>query len=420
VNLTLTSLAACGVWRTGPDSGHLPIAGARRRRGRALAASVSIAGLIAIAASGCTSSPATTVPHDQARPACETRAAKTLPASYLSSWGGDTGISWASFAREFPGMIRPPSSQADLIGPHSVLLPGGEVTVTGVDGAQACALELTRAVRAASGHQLLLVMMSSNPKAAVPEPGLPECQDSNSSPPAACTNYDQPTIVIGGQSTPLQSVPGSGDVLAASVPDGAPAELQMNDGGRPQDIDLRTGLRTSEVSNLYYPVPQQTLNPNLSWSWNVLYIPALKWWAGDGSGPTLSDLDLTVGNGTALLEPYMDSPGWAPAGQAWLVMSFQLSLDASVFNVALNVPSSFSLLLPDGASVPASGTATTSSPSTASLVFQVPDTTLNATLRIQPVVQQWTECSGCGTVSAASVPPGQPDGSDTVPVQLGA
>ncbi len=377
--------------------------------------------LTAIVVSGCASSPATAVSHSKTRPACETRAAKTLPASYLSSWGGYEGISWAKFDREFPGMTQPLSSQADLIGPHSVLLPGGEATVTGVDGAQACALALPRAVRAAAGYQLLLVMMSSSPKATIPQPGLPECQDSNSSPPTACQDYTQPTVVIGGKSTSLASVRGSGNVLAASVPDGASAGLQMNDGGRPQDIDLRTGLRISEVSSLYYPVPQQTLNPNLSWSWNVLYIPALKWWAGEGSGPTLSDVGLEVGNGTALLEPYMDSPGWAPAGQAWLVMSFQLSPEQTpAGSITLNVPSSFTLVLPGGATVPASGTATTSGSSTASLVFEVPDTTRTASLRIQPTVQQWTTCSGCGTVPAAQVPPGQPDGSDTVSVQLGA
>jgi hypothetical protein len=381
---------------------------------------VSIGLLTAVVASGCASSPATTSPQAKGRPACETRAAKTLPANYLSSWGGDEGVSWATFAREFPGLVQPPTSQADLIGPHSVLLPGGEIAVSGVYGTQACALAQPRAVRAAAGHQLLLVVMSNNPKANVPQPGLPECQDSNSNAPAACQNYAGPSIVIGGQSTPLSSVPGAGDVVAASVPDGAPAQLQMNDGGRPQDINLRTGLRTSEVSSLYYPVPQQALNPNLSWSWNVLYIPALKWWAGDGTGPTLSDVDLTVGSGTALLEPYMDSPGWAPSGQAWLVMSVQLSLDADSFNLALNVPSSFTLALPGGATVPASGSATTNGPSTASLVFQVPATTSTATLRIQPTVQQWTECSGCGTVPAASVPPGQPEGSDTVSIHLGA
>ena len=381
---------------------------------------VIIGVVTAAVAAGCASSPATTVPRALGRPACETRAARTLAANYLSSWGGDEGVSWAAFDREFPGMAQPPSSEADLIGPHSVLLLGGEATVTSVDGTQACALAQPRAVRAAAGHQLLLVMMNNNPKATVPQPGLPECQDSSSSPPAACQNYAGPSIVIGGQSTPLSSVPGAGDVLAASVPDGAPVALQMNDGGRPQDINLRTGLRTSEVSSLYYPVPQQSLNPNLSWSWNVLYIPALKWWAGDGSGPTESDVDLTVGSGTAVLEPYMDSPGWAPSGQAWLVMSVQLSLDANVFNLSLNVPSSFTLVLPGGAAVPASGTASTSSPGTASLLFQVPDTTQTATLKIQPTVQQWTECSGCGTVNAASLPPGQPAGADTFSIHLGA
>lgn len=375
--------------------------------------------LTAVVASGCASSPATTSPQAKGRPACETRAAKTLPANYLSSWGGDEGVAWATFAREFPGLVQPPTSQADLIGPHSVLLLGGEIAVSGVDGTQACALAQPRAVRAAAGYQLLLVMMDNNPKANVPQPGLPECQDANSSPPAACQNYAGPSIVIGGQSTPLTSVRGAGDVLAASVPDAAPAQLQMNDGGRPQDIDLRTGLRTSEVSSLYYPVPQQTLNPNLSWSWNVLYIPALKWWAGDGSGPTLSDADLTVGSGTALLEPYMDSPGWAPAGQAWLVMSFQLSAQAPG-NIVLNVPASFTLVLPGGATVAGSGTAATTGTSTASLTFQVPDTAQTATLKIQPAVQQWIDCSGCGNVPAASVPAGQPAGSDTVSIHLSA
>jgi hypothetical protein len=389
---------------------------ARKRRGRAIAAFVGVACLIAIAASGCSSSPATTVPRAQG---CETQKAATLRASYVNYWGRDPGISWARFAREFPAAVRPPTSQADLVGPHSSLLLGGEATVTAVDGAQACALGLPRPQRAAAGHQLLLVLDVLN-NAGGPDPGLPECQSGN--PPAACNNYDEPTIVIGGHSTGLPLVVGAGNVLVVSVPDGAPAELQMNDGGRAQDIDLRTGLRTSEASSLYYPVPQQTLNPNLTWSWNIPNIPALKWWAGEGSGPALSDADLTVGNGTALLAPYVDSPGWAPPGQAWLLMSFQLALQTPG-NIVLNVPSSFTLMLPDGATVPASGTATNNSGSsdqgTASLTFEVPDTTRTATLKIQPTVQQWDNCNGCGNVQVAQVPPAQPDSSDTAAIQLG-
>ena len=66
----------------------------------------------AVAASGCASSPATTSPQAKGRPACETRAANTLPADYLRSWGGDGGVSWATFAREFPGMVQPPARPA--------------------------------------------------------------------------------------------------------------------------------------------------------------------------------------------------------------------------------------------------------------------------------------------------------------------
>jgi hypothetical protein len=342
----------------------------------AVCASILIVTLAGCSGSGSGSGPAPK-PHHQALAACATRAPKTVPDGYLS--GAD--INTADFLKVISGAVRPAPSQAILIGPHSALQLDAVATTDSINGTAACALGLSGPLSAPAGYQLVLAHFNGNPSYPY---GLPECGYNN--PPAACENYQSPAIVVGASSS---SLPSDGDTAIVSAPRGTAVTLQMNDGGRPQDINLRTGVRTREASPLYYPVLEEDLSNASVWpEWNAATTPGLHYMAGDNFGVQLSgDSD---GDTLAVLAPYDDAKGWAPSGSAWLLVSLSISTDTN-FGFTADVPRAFTLTLPGGATVAASGTASyndadaDNGPTIASLVFQVPATTQAGTLAFTPV-----------------------------------
>jgi hypothetical protein len=332
------------------------------------------AAILVVTLAGCTGSGPAPKPHHQALPACATRKPRAVPDSYLDG----AVISTADFLRVIRGAVRPSPNKAILIGPHSALQLDAVATTASIDGSAACALGLSGPLSAPSGHQLVLAHFSDNPS--YPS-GLPECGYNN--PPAACQDYRSPTIVVGASSNALPD----GDTAIVSVPKGTAAALQMNDGGRPQNINLRTGERIREASPLYYPVLGEDLSSvSMSSEWNTAKTPGLHFMAGDNFGVELSGD--SYGNTLALLAPYDDASGWAPSGSAWLLVSLSISTDAN-FGFTANVPRSFTLTLPSGAAVAASGTAfykagSGNGPAIASLAFRVPVTSRTGTLRFTP------------------------------------
>jgi hypothetical protein len=288
-------------------------------------------------------------------------------------------IKTPDFLRVIRGAVRPAASQSILIGPHSALQLDAVATTNSIDGAVACALGLSGPLSAPVGYQLVIAHFSGNPSYSY---GLPEC--GYETPPAACEDYPSPAIVVGASSSPLPE----GDTAIVAVRGGTAAALQMNDGGRPQDINLRTGERTREASPLYYPVLEEDLSHASVWpEWDTAKTPGLHYMAGDNFGVQLSgDFD---GDTLAILAPYDDASRWAPSGSAWLLISLSITTDTT-FGFTADVPRAFRLTLPDGATVAATGTASTKTgsgngPSIASLVFQVPATTRTCTLTFTPV-----------------------------------
>jgi hypothetical protein len=345
------------------------------RSGRgAVCATILIVTLAGCSGSGSGSGPAPK-PHHQALAACATRTPKTVPDSYLTG----AVITTADFLKVISGAVRPAPSQAILIGPHSALQLDAVATTESIDGAAACALGVSGPLSAPVGYQLVIAHFSGNPSYLY---GLPECGYSN--PPAACEDYQSPAIVVGARSS---SLPSDGDTAIAAVPKGTAVALQMNDGGRPQDINLRTGERSREASPLYYPVLEEDLsNASVSTEWNTATTPGLHYMAGDNFGVQLSgDSD---GDTLAVLAPYDDPSRWAPSGSAWLLISLSITTDTN-FGFTADVPRSFTLTLPGGTTAAASGTASyndeaDNGPSIASLVFQVPATTRTCTLTFTP------------------------------------
>jgi hypothetical protein len=97
----------------------------------------------------------------------------------------------------------------------------------------------------------------------------------------------------------------SDGLLVVSAPVGAPVTLIAAD-VRPQSLDLRAGVRVDEVAMFYPALPKQG--------------------AGSGPGLTFTTAPFLIGTwiGPVEVTPATQQHGWAPAGQAWLVVPIQV------------------------------------------------------------------------------------------------
>jgi hypothetical protein len=353
---------------------------ARRHTHRRRAALSAAAAALAVTVAGC-SSPAGQRERDLASlrarpPACSTRTPHTASAGYQDTNTPD--LTLAQFQHTFPGTITPPPARSQLMGPHSFLQLMATATFSALPGKAACALRMYRRVQAATGYQLIVALLSDS--TSLPDVALPECQGNNITSgdgPLACQDYPPPTIVTGKTSQPLQQ-DGPGNVFIVSVADKATPELQMNDGGRAQDISLRTGLRTHAASPLYYPVPSWTWNGQINTDWDTSHIPSLRWWP--------EPLDGELNGGYAVLTPYADGRGWAPPGRAWLILLFGMPSPAPQgWTMDYNLARSLTVSLPDGTRLPGRGTDTWNSPDyNVYITVEVPASTRSATVLWTP------------------------------------
>jgi hypothetical protein len=316
-------------------------------------------GIAAMALSACSSSST----HHEVGLRCAPGTPRVAPADYLHGIGQPTTaasfVSATSGAREFS------PSRARLVGPHSSFSLDRIAVTNRLSAIAACAWQLPGPISASAHHQLVLAQFD---EAHAYTPGLPECLNSNA---LACLDYQPATIIIGKRSHVLPL----GTIIIASVPTGVPVALQMNDGGRPQDLDLRTGRRTREASSLYYPVPQAS--PGVGARITVQWGPVRR-----GLNFYGSDLAIALYGGVgaeATLAPYDDSRKWAPRGRAWLLLSLNMipAFDDR-WGVRLDVARSFALTLPDSVRIRATGGFATyqasrrPAPGKVSLLFDVP------------------------------------------------
>ena len=223
----------------------------------ALMAMIAVGGLV-----GCSSS----APHHEVASRCPSRAPEVVAADYLQ--GTEQPISAAPFLRAVPGARELSTARALLVGPHSSIALDAIAITNRVGATAACLMGLPRPISARAAHQLVLFHIGDPPGSE--QMGLPECLQVSL---PSCENFPAPTIVFAGRRRPLPV----GSVIVASVPAHAKVALRMNDGGRPQDLDLRTGTRTRETSPLYYPVLNEplALGATISAGWASQQIPAV-------------------------------------------------------------------------------------------------------------------------------------------------
>jgi hypothetical protein len=266
-------------------------------------------------------------------------------------------------------------SKALLIGPHSFLQLDRVARTTTLTADQVGVAQLgdqALPAHAKSGYEFVLAHLTPNGTGdqGAARPGLPGYDGD-------ALNASKAAIVVDGTS---RSVPGqlfADETLIVSVPTGAPVALRMNDGGRAQELDLRTGKRTRTASPLYYPV--RTASTTFD---DAYYV----------TGPHTS-AGLTSASGTAVLAPYADKLGWARKGRAWLFVTVGFST-SSLSQFKPNVARSLTLTV-GGTTLTGHATSsgdTTSEPDAPGaagghldLAFDVPASLRSGTLNYLPV-----------------------------------
>ncbi len=152
-------------------------------------------------------------------------------------------------------------------------------------------------LRAAPGHELLVVRGGRG--------AYPTYPDSSTA------SY---AVVVDGRSLPFDGPFGGPDsVLVASVPTGSPARLEVTDSGRIQSIDLRTGAPGAVVAAEH---PRRLAKVE---DFTDLYV------AGAPNKPVDQQLPFYTLDITVRLVGWETSHGWAPDGQAWLVLKLSSS-----------------------------------------------------------------------------------------------
>jgi hypothetical protein len=280
-----------------------------------------------------------------------------------------------------------------------------------ITGKAACALGLPSPLYPAKGQQLVLAQLGDDTAA-----GLPQCNDDISS-SNSCDDYAAPSIVVGdvGHPWPTQEADAAvrgqgGGILVASVAPGTAPELQMNDGGRAQDLNLRTGERTREASALYYPVPYQDDLASNTNAPDYLFNPP----GVDYDKIPWGQIELSLTGGWALLAPYYEPQGWAPPGHAWLVVDLNLAIssaEGAAVKYSGDIARSFTLTISGGAVLPGSGNESYLTPvvsktsdvgaetaagttGTADLIFEVPASLTRYVLAYTPVGMYTNQWSG--------------------------
>jgi hypothetical protein len=281
----------CRAWRT------VDVVVAVSQRSRLYGALSACALLVTTLTAGCGGD--TTSPHPT-KPA--------LPAEFAAVFGGEYNSVRANV------QLDPHSSI--LIGPHSSIQLDQVAQTSALSEAQSQNLfpphdlYLFPPFVAALGHELVLAHLVKTPDEGVGQPMLPLDHDE--------PRDSGPMLVVDGKQRKLYPGLQNNSTVVVSVPTGAPVLLRMTDGGRPQDIDLRTGKRVNGVPE-YYPV----LSADLA---NLAGLMAV--------GPDDSAYPLGAGPGIVQLEPYADSLGWAQPGRSWLVVWIRIGMNLFPYDFA--------------------------------------------------------------------------------------
>lgn len=306
-----------------------------------------------------------------------------------------------------PGNVKPATAiegddkaTGQLIGPHYSLQLAGYTVSEEVPADQVERYGFDRGpVTANKGTEFFLGVMASQTKA---DPKANAVLDVN------------------GKQTPLDHVPDAGEAIAAVIPTDAPVKLSVTDEDRTQTLDLRDGTRSDEIAGFY---TGKTTSKDLA-----DYSEKGKA-TGDAGGnfvPVSRNIKLTMSVGAATRSPWDADKGWADDGKVWIkvpvselttdsVWGFDTSSNSHepIMNWTLKERDMFSLTPKGGKAVDPQGKTTFKAddsrnpstqagdiqfdPASTDLVFQVPDKTTTATLKISPggsMKAKWSDVSG--------------------------
>jgi hypothetical protein len=220
-----------------------------------------------------------------------------------------------------------------LLGPHfSVALAAtataGELAAQDLDdsGLPLTGVQPEQGLRAAPGHEFLLVRGGKGAYATYPE-----------------GSYAHYTLVVDGHAQPFDGrFGGENSLLMASVPAGSPVRLEIADADRTQSIDLRTGAVGTVVASEH---PQRVASVE---DLADIYV------AGAPNKPVDQQIAFYSLDVKMRLMGWETSHGWAPEGQAWLVVTVKSSM---LLDGEIKLDLGKSLLLRTGAgkAVPLSG-----------------------------------------------------------------
>lgn len=324
---------------------------------RATAVAIGLAMVLTI---GCgTSSGADSAGSPTASPS---PSGSTLPIGFVDTFGGSySGIDHGT-------SLEP--EKAELIGPHSFLQLDGVArtrTLTEDQLGGAGLGKLTAPLHARSGHEIVLAHVAPTGDT---QPGL-----SNYTGDAQ--GDSKATVVVDGKNRKLPEGVSGDETIVVQVPADAPVKLRMNDGNRPQELDLRTGKRTRTASPLYYPV--RVASPSFADAYYTL-----------GNGEFA---ELMADSGEVVLAPYADKLGWARKGRAWLLVSVGIDTSSDTqfkAKVTQSLTLSAAGANSTGRAVTSGDTATNPDVNTLAtgginLAFDVPATLRSGTLNYLPV-----------------------------------
>lgn len=130
-------------------------------------------------------------------------------------------------------------------------------------------------------------------------------------------------VEVGDREFELGAVPKSGDWVALTAPVDESAVLWVEDDGRAQGLDLRSGSRVDPVASLYDGLESRADGPLGELSYEV-----------DIEGGSSSyQLSCDSSHGLASRDSWLEDLGWAPDGQVFLTIDFGWCSDFGDFGI---------------------------------------------------------------------------------------
>jgi hypothetical protein len=290
-----------------------------------------------------------------------------------------------------PGPVEPPvemahhafpTGSAVLRGPHFGLGIDWVATGPGLVPRYHPELDPFDGLRAADGQELMVISID------------PQFSGGQWQPPGgASDNNPAAELIVDGHAHVLSKVPLTSPtlpappldsvLLAVSVRKNAPVELQVNDAGRTQTINVRTGVRVADAIPGYYRPTTQTLKLDRPLPAGIV-VRGVPYPLDLTIAVTAPIAQVVAGGPFAMLAPWTPDQGWAAPGHAWLVLPSPtlgggLTKNEPVVSLTVDDPAVCHVRLPDGTLVPAlAGTKTMSSlDGVRAFVKSPPDLTFN-------------------------------------------